>query len=231
MNNHIEHSAKGTHWTKKRHKYLSKINGRYIYPTEYSNRQKERHYDRQVQNVKKKYKIDDPDTVFKMDDNQWLNYNQEVMKPTLKWTKAHSYANAAREVDARRDLENKNFNKKYLVTKHDTDGERTYKNTTSMRQKADPWYIRNEFQNLIRDVRNLDTKHLYKQSPKSSSFSERSINATARAMSRLAKKENKKFIKDSKDVNGNQVFFRKAESRGKKAVKNILRRLKQQLRK
>lgn len=35
MERDLMHSAKGTHWIKKEHKYINKIGGRYIYPSEY----------------------------------------------------------------------------------------------------------------------------------------------------------------------------------------------------
>lgn len=221
MSNEFYHSAKGTHWTKKKHKYVSKIGGKYIYPTQHVNAQKVGYYNRKLSSLDKKY-TSDPWAFW---DEKNADEVNEYMKQSGRRNKAALQYELANQADARKKLENSKYVKKTLVTKN-TKGEgeygktlenqRIYTNMINTRSKIDPYWTKDTVGRLMGRIEDKQQK-----------YTKSLLYGTALGRHLLSKSIAKEFKKDNQEFASQpNSGFTKAQSRGKKFVTNLFRRFR-----
>ena len=198
---YIEHSAKGTHWTKKKHKYINKIGGRYVYPSE------------RERQIKRDY----------AEDKVWKNVHtatdQELNKLVNERHRRNDKYYEAKGVESRKQMEDpKMFQNrdKQVIGKWKMD-RMSYDGGDSVFDSAREASINN------------NAKHLGKAINKAAKGKDLdNDDKAAKKLSKISKRYNTKYGKDSyKDQTGKvKLKPMKVKSKGQKAVESILEKIK-----
>lgn len=205
MGRELQHSAEGTHWTKKNHKYINKIGGKYIYPSEHDSA---RRYRRSAEQYRKEFE-NTPDEQFP--------YSVGLGKYGNRSQHHAARLNSSERIEARKALENPNFYKQpnYEITSH------IYGNLPSYNKEA---------YNVSRTIRDSNVKaegsKKYRQLRKNYDTWDQAKQYTREQMAKAVKKANADFAKDEmkkEKINYSRYHFNKTKSKGKQMIEDFSR--------
>lgn len=202
------HSAEGTTWTKKNHKYINKIGGKYIYPSE---RDSSRRYQRSKRQYIEEFK-NTPDENFK--------YSVGLGKYGDRSQHHAGRLAASRRIESRKALEDPNFYKQpnYEITSKIYEnipsyGREAYNLSKTIRDASINAEGSKKYRKLRQHYRDWDKADQYEN--------EQIAKAVKKHNAEMAKNEMKK-----EKINYSRYHFNKTKSAGKQAIDEISRDFK-----